>query len=47
MKNKQKNQDLIKYVSLNAKTLIKRLVELTEYQENVSANYSIKKIKDC
>ncbi len=47
MKKQEINKDLVNYVSLNAKTLIKKLIELTEYQENVTASYSIKKIKDC
>ena len=34
------------YASLNAKNMIERLVELIEYQENVSISYSCKKMEN-
>lgn len=38
----KENKDLKEYARLNATSLIKRLIELIEYQENVVVTYNIK-----
>lgn len=39
------NENLINYVSINAKEIIKNLINLIQYQENVVIDYSLKKIE--
>lgn len=43
MENQQTAEELRNYAKQNAKNMIKKIIELLEYQENVHISYELKK----